>query len=677
MRHQWPVWFAPLVGLLPVFPADGAIARERSSAVPAAAQPLLLYSAVTAEGADQVPTVETVRADGTGRRRLAIGSAPAWSPDGKRVAYRTFDSVFVMKADGTAKVRIARAAATADVPSWSPNGRRLAFLIGTRDPNGERTNLAVAAAVGARAVRVIGNASDPGWSPDGSRLAYVTSLVAPAEERLVVEAADGATATVIETTREIIEAPRWSRDGTRIAYVLRPRNPHDPAVVPPAEEKLMVEAADGANATVVVTNREIIEAPLWSPDGTRIAYVLRPRNPNHLPTLWIVPSTGGEPRRLGDVGAEAPQWSPDGSTIVFMRGGARGGCGYKVGCDLEGRPCADTCEQLAGLYSIRRDGRSQRRLTRAVDSAPRWSTDRTRLAFIRSYEDRTRGPIDALYQARPGGGCQTAVALGTENRMFDASASWQPQRQGARLPVLHCSDTAVTGTISGSALLGGKLTLGFAIRNVGDRPARNVHFRLDLSHFSLLAPHRGCRDRIVRTYAVRRIVDCRLGTIPAGRTMRLDLHGRLDPKAEALFPGYVERSSARIEAFASVRAAAEADPSNNDLRLVHRFVPCTLEGTSASDLLRGSHGRDLICAREGDDVVRSGAGNDVVDGGVGADVMNPGRGRDVVVGRGGDDDVAVADGERDLVLCGNGHDRVVADLMDEINRSCESVRTTR
>ena len=68
-----------------------------------------------------------VNADGSNPRQLtryAAGSHFAWSPDGRRIAFRRFD-LFVVNADGSGLRRLAR---NGGAPAWSPDGRTIAFL---------------------------------------------------------------------------------------------------------------------------------------------------------------------------------------------------------------------------------------------------------------------------------------------------------------------------------------------------------------------------------------------------------------------------------------------------------------------------------------------------------------------------------------------------------------------
>ena len=93
-------------------------------------------------------------------RVLPVGYAPAWSPDGQRIAFVTRGDLWVADADGT---HTGELVADADQPAWSPNGRRLAFArdgsVWTIRADGlDERRLAVGA--------------HPAWSPDGERLAF-------------------------------------------------------------------------------------------------------------------------------------------------------------------------------------------------------------------------------------------------------------------------------------------------------------------------------------------------------------------------------------------------------------------------------------------------------------------------------------------------------------------------
>jgi len=93
------------------------------------------------------------------QRVLPIGYAPAWSPDGQRLAFVTRGDLWVADADGTHADALVK---DADQPAWSPNGRRLAF---TRDGS-----VWTVRADGLDERRLAPGAH-PAWSPDGARLA--------------------------------------------------------------------------------------------------------------------------------------------------------------------------------------------------------------------------------------------------------------------------------------------------------------------------------------------------------------------------------------------------------------------------------------------------------------------------------------------------------------------------
>ena len=100
--------------------------------------------------------------------------------------------------------------------------------------------------------------------------------------------------------------------------------------------------------------------------------------------------------------------------------------------------------------------------------------------------------------------------------------------------------------------------------------------------------------------------------------------------------------------------------------------PNVLVGGPLGDRLFGLAGNDLLRGRAGNDRLDGGRGRDRVFGDNGADLLIGGPGRDRLVGGRGGDRIRARDGERDVIDCGPGRDRVSADRVDRVGRSCES-----
>ena len=79
-----------------------------------------------------------MNADGSGKRLLTLGEGPAWSPDGRKLAFvgltaRTASGkceIYVINADGSGKRRLTSTPGCENGPTWSPDGRKIAFSRG-------------------------------------------------------------------------------------------------------------------------------------------------------------------------------------------------------------------------------------------------------------------------------------------------------------------------------------------------------------------------------------------------------------------------------------------------------------------------------------------------------------------------------------------------------------------
>jgi Tol biopolymer transport system component len=136
----------------------------------------------------EVDHIYSVKPDGSALKQLTSGpdSGPAWSPDGKRVAFvryryasRLGFDLFVMNADGSNQHKL-----TAGFePDWSPDGKSIAF-----DDTG---GIEVINPDGAGLHLLLGRASRPEWSPDGKKIAYSFGQIGEPTNGIYTMNADG------------------------------------------------------------------------------------------------------------------------------------------------------------------------------------------------------------------------------------------------------------------------------------------------------------------------------------------------------------------------------------------------------------------------------------------------------------------------------------------------------
>ncbi len=227
--------------------------------------------------------------------------SPAWSPDDQWLAYVSFENrlsgIYIQRVRTGERRLVSQRLGVNQAPAFSPDGTRLALTLSGSGGNLDIWLLDLSTQQLTRLTDDPAVDTEPAWSPDGKSI-YFTSDRAGGPQIYRLEIANPKRVQRVSFGSGYVARPRVSPDGSKLAYVTREGGNYRIAV------------QDLASGTVtVLSHGSLDESPSFAPNGATIIYAGRDGT---IGTLQTVSVDGQVSQRLTSSQGELrePAWEP-------------------------------------------------------------------------------------------------------------------------------------------------------------------------------------------------------------------------------------------------------------------------------------------------------------------------------------------------------------------------------
>jgi len=244
-------------------------------------------------------------ADGEGGQ-VALASpesiiSPAWSPDGKHLAYVSFETqkavVWVQDLSSGERRMVANFRGSNSAPAWSPDGKRIALTL-SQDGLAQLYTLPVSGGTPVRLTSSGAIDTEAVYAPDGSQIYFVSDRGGGPQVYRVP--AGGGNVERVTYTGSYNISPTISPDGKLLAYIGREGNAY----------RVMTQELDTGQVTQLSDTQDD-ESPSFAPNGRLLVYASRMQGSDVLMTTTL---DGKIKTRLLSSGSDMrePAWGPFG-----------------------------------------------------------------------------------------------------------------------------------------------------------------------------------------------------------------------------------------------------------------------------------------------------------------------------------------------------------------------------
>lgn len=272
-------------------------------------------------------TMYIMNSDGTNQRAILNSyvrcAPPVISHNGNKIAFTTYENntykLYAINKDGQNPVLLSQLQQYCGSPAWSPDDSKISFVKNDQSGGGIYHVYSISSdGTNETKLTNLNNNFSPQWTPDGSKIIFTSGDANWTGNYSIYSMnSNGTNKQLITPQNKSFGGAVLSPDGSKMALV---SNDWDGS-------QIFVMNANGTGLkqlTFTVSPdywdtgfpRDANDSPVWSPNGSRIAYVSWA---NGTPDIFVMYSNGLNNRRLtnGPIRDESPSWTKDSKYILF------------------------------------------------------------------------------------------------------------------------------------------------------------------------------------------------------------------------------------------------------------------------------------------------------------------------------------------------------------------------